>query len=166
MIIIFLCSGEVCNRPRQCPGEVCSRFLPSKENDPYRLCVACRVKSCKIDDRCEECHNWSDDCCIRVSDYMHKLSLQREKKCERKAMASSLPLFFSSGFSSLMLIPLCRLPSFAGAGVVMTTPSPMARAVTFLAAAPVVSAASFVPPVDITLVEPGCKRRLVKSPRE
>ena len=149
--------------PRQCfgvEGKVCNRFLPRKENDPHRLCVACHGKSCMIDYHCEDCHDWSDDHCKRVSDYMHKLSLQRE----RKTKASSSSSF--SGFLPLMRVPLCRLPSPAGTGVVTTTPLSVVCAVTFSAAAPIVSAAPFVPPVDITSVEPSCKQHRVDSLRK
>ena len=86
---------------------MCNQFLPSEENNPHRLCVSCLGKSCKCDDLCEECHDWSDDLGNRVSEYMHKLSLQREKKRERKAKAFSSSSF--SGFSPLMLVPLCQL---------------------------------------------------------
>ena len=150
---------------RQCPGvegKVCDRVLPSMENDPHRLCVSCLGKSCKIDDCCEEYHDWSDDCCTRVSDYIHKLSWQRETRRERKDKASSSSF---SGFSPLMPVRLCQRPSSAGAGVVTTTPS-TACAVTFSTATPVVSAAPFVLPVDVSPVEPGRKQDRVDSPGE
>ena len=101
-------------------------FLPSKENDFHCFCGACLGKSCKLDDRCEECHNWSYDHCNRVSEYLHKLSLQREKKHERKAKASSS---FSSlsGFLPSMLVPLYQLLS--SADIVTTTPSSLVCAV-------------------------------------
>ena len=47
-----------------------------------------------------------------------------------------------------------------------TSPSSSAYAVTFSVTAPVVSTAPFVPPVDITPVEPGHKQHRVKSLRE
>ena len=56
-----------------------------------------------------------------------------------------------------MPLPLCQLPSPAGTGVVTTTPSLTACAVTFLVAALIVSAAPFVLPVNITPVEQGRK---------
>ena len=62
----------------KCPGvedKVCNYFLPSKQNDPHRLCVACCGKPCKNDDRCEECRDWSDDLCNCISDYIEKLSM-------------------------------------------------------------------------------------------
>ena len=146
-------------------GKVCNWFLPSRENDPHHLCVACRGKSCRSDDCCEECHDWIDDCCNRVSDYIDKLSLQQEKKRERKAKASSSSSSFS-GFSPSMPLPLGQLPSSVGSGVVTTTLSSSVCAVTFSTAASIVSATPFVSPVGITPVEPSHKQRRVESLRE
>ena len=56
-------------------GKVCNCSMPSEENDPHCLCVASLGKSCTISDGCEECHDWSDDRCRRVREYMHKLFL-------------------------------------------------------------------------------------------
>ena len=126
--------------PCQCPGvegKVCNRFLPSEENNPHRLCIACRGKSCTID--------WSDDHYSRVSDYMHKFSLQWKKKHEWKAKASSSSSSFLD-FSPSMLVPLCQMPLSAGGGVVTTTHSSTACPVTFSAADPIVSTAPFVRP--------------------
>ena len=120
-------------------------------------CVTCRGKSCRSDNRCKDCHSWSNDCCSCVSEYMVKLSLQQEKKRKRKAKGSSSSF---SDFPPSMPVPLRQLPSFLGTGVVTTTPSLLVCAVTFLAAAP------FVPPVDVTPVEPNCKRLGVNSLRE
>ena len=69
-----------------------------------------------VDDRFEECHDWSDDCCNRISDYMHKLSSQREKNHKRKIKVSSSSSSFSD-FSPSMSVPLCQLPSSAGAAL-------------------------------------------------
>ena len=91
-----------------------------------------------------------------VSEYMHKLSLQREKKHERKAKASSTSSSFL-GFLPAMPVPPCQLLLSAGAGGVTTIPSSSVCSVTFLATALVVSAAPFVPSVDVTPMVPGCK---------
>ena len=143
-------------------GKVNNHFLPSKENDPHRLCVACRGKSCKSDDHCEEC----DDRCNCVSEYMNKLSMQWEKKREQKAKAS----FSSSSFSGLspsMPVTLCQLPSSVGSCVVTTTPPTSSECmVTVTAAAQIVSTAPFMPPADVTPVERSRKRRRVESVRE
>ena len=148
---------------QKCPGvegEVCNQCLPSKEHDCHRLCVACRDKSCKSDDWCEECHNWLDDHCSRVSDYLEKLLLQQEKKRERKT--KSYCSF--SGFSPSMPVPLGQLPSSAGSGVVTSTPSASTScAVTFSVFGLFVSATLFVPSSDVTLVDPNCKHRRVEG---
>ena len=57
-------------------------------------------KFCTYDDHYEECHDWPDEWCSRVADYIEKLSLQRERK-ERKTKSSS----FSSS-SLFWLLPL------------------------------------------------------------
>ena len=102
--------------PRKCPGvegKVCGRFLPSKEHDPHRLCVVCG-EILHFDDRCEECHDWLDEQCKRVADYFEKLSLQCERKKERKTESSSSSFF---SFPS-MPKPLGQLPSPVSSGVV------------------------------------------------
>ena len=99
----------------------------------------------------------------RVSDYMHKVSLQWKKKHERKAKASSSSF---SDFSPSMLVSLCQMPLSAGGGVVTTTHSSTACPVTFSAANPIVSTAPFVPPVDVTSVELCRKQHHVESLRE
>ena len=78
--------------PRQCPGEagkVCNCFLPAKENDPHGLCTGCRGKICDIEDSCEDCHDWFDEKCRRVDEYLATLPAQCKKEHERKAKASS-----------------------------------------------------------------------------
>ena len=65
--------------PHQCPGvawKVCSCFLSTKENDPHLLCTSCRGKACVLEDRCEDCHDWSDEKCLCVREYLVKLSAQ------------------------------------------------------------------------------------------
>ena len=153
---------------RQCPGvegKVCNRFLLAKDTDPHCLCTSCHGKTCSLDDRCEECHDWLDDRCPRVGEYMAKLSLQQEKKHERKAEASSTSSSFS-GFSPAMHVPLCQLPSPAGSGAVMTTPSSSVCAVTYSVPTPVIFTASFIAPVDVTPVNPDRKRCHLESPEE
>ena len=116
-----------------------------------------------LHNRCEECHDWSDKHCLHVGEYMAKLSVQREKKRERKAKASSSSF---SGFFLAMLVPLCQLPSPVGSGVMMTTPLLTVCPVSFSACAPVVSTIPFVPPLEVTPVEPDRKRHRVESPED
>ena len=85
--------------------KMCNRFLPSKENNPHRLCTVCRGKTYDIEDLCEDCHNWPDEKCCCVGEYLAKLSAQREKKHGRKAKASSSFFFFQD--SPLLCLPLC-----------------------------------------------------------
>ena len=81
---------------------------------------------------------------------------------KRKAKASSSSFSFSR-FLPSMLVSLCQLLSSAGSGVVTTTLSLSACVVTYSATAPVVSAAPFVVPVEVTPVEPGHKQSRVES---
>ena len=144
---------------------MCNCFLPLKDNDPYHICTLCQGKMCGLNDCCEECHDWCDECCLLVGECMAKLSVQREQKHERKAKASSSFSSFS-GFSPAMPVPLCQLPSPSGSGVVTTTHSLTVCSVTFLAAAPVVSSAPFVAPLEVAPVEPDRKQRHVDLPQD
>ena len=87
--------------PCQCPGlteKVCNCFLPAKDNDPHCFCTLYRGKTCALEDGCDECHDWPDKRCIRVGEYMAKLSLQRERRAE-------------ASYSSLLGFPLpCLFP--------------------------------------------------------
>ena len=138
-------------------GKVCGRFLPSKEHDPHRLCIACRGKSSTSDD-------WPDERCRHVADYVEKLSLQHERKKVRKTKSSSSSFY---GFSPSMRFPLGQLPSPADSGVVTMSASSSAMcAVMYAVAGPAVTAASFVPPPSVTPVKPSRKRHHVTDPKE
>ena len=124
----------------------------TKENDPHRLCTSCHGKTCSLDDGCEECHDLSDERCQHVGECMAKLLVQREKKHERMAKASSSS--FSSFFFLKCLSPLCQLSSPSGSGIVTITPLLSVCVVTYLTSAPVISAAPFVAPLDVMSEEP------------
>ena len=56
-VIFFIFVFVVVYSPRKCTGvegKVYGRFLPTKEHDPYRLCGACKGKSCHPDVRCDD----------------------------------------------------------------------------------------------------------------
>ena len=92
--------------------------------------------------------------------------MQWEKKRERKAKVSSSSSSFS-GFSPSMPVPLGQLPSSLGSVVVTTTPSAcLVCMVSITAAATNVSSTPFVPPADVTPVEPSCKLCRVECTRE
>ena len=59
-------------------------FFPTVDKDPHSLCTNCLRKECNIEDRCSNCHDWSDEMWNKVSTCRIKLAVQREKK-ERKA---------------------------------------------------------------------------------
>ena len=147
--------------PCQCPGfsgKVCNCFLQAKDNDLHRHCTTCRGKTCDIEDRCEDCQDWSDEKCRRVGEYLAKLSAQHEKKHERKGKVYSSSSSFL-GFFPSMPVPLCNLPSPVCSGIVTTTLSLAACSVTYSAATPIVSAAPFVPLSDVMPLEPSRKWR-------
>ena len=135
---------------RQCPenaGKVCNRFLPVRDNDPHQFCASCRGKTCNIDDRCEDCHDWTDYMWHRLGEYLAKLSVQQERKKERRAKAASSSSSFS-GFSPSMPVPLCQLSSPYDNVVATSVASSAASAVTFEALSPVVSASQCLSPLS------------------
>ena len=143
---------------------MCGRFLPSKEHDPYRLCIALHGKSCSSDHGCEECHDWSDNRCSRVADYVEKLSLYCEMKEERETEASSSSF---SSFSPSMPVPQGQLPSPADSGVVtMSALTSSVYAVTYSVVGPAVTTAPFVPPSTVIPIEPDCKRHCVEDHKD
>ena len=73
VIIIMVSSLRQC---RGVEGKECNRFLLAKDNNPHCLCTSRCGKTCSLDDRFEECHDWSDECCQLVGEYMAKLSMQ------------------------------------------------------------------------------------------
>ena len=90
--------------PGKCPGiagKVCNRFLPARDNDPHRLCTSCQGETCNIDDRCEDCHDWTDDMWHCLGEYLPKLSVQWSERRRREQRL--LPPLLLLGFSPLCL---------------------------------------------------------------
>ena len=85
--------------------------------------------------------------------YMAKLSVQREKSVGGRLRY--LPLLFRV-FPCNACSPVCS-------SVVTTAPSSTVCSVTFSATAPVVSAASFVPSLEVTPAEPDHKQHRVDT---
>ena len=126
--------------PRKCSGlegKVCGRFLPAENHDPLRLCVSCRGKSCTVDDHCAECAEWSEKHCSDVAAYTVKLSVQREKKRERKANFSSSSSY--SSFSPSIPVPLNQLALTSGVIFTSASLTPVCS-VMYAVAGPAVSA--------------------------
>ena len=139
-------------------------FLTSKEHDSHRLCVACRSKFCHLDDHCDECHEWSEECWKSVLEYMEKLSLQRERKKERKTKSSSSSF---SGFFPSMSVPLGQLPSSADLGVVTTSASSSAVCtMTFTLAGPAVTAVLVTSTPAVPVTEHPRKTHHVTDPKD
>ena len=68
----------------QYPGTavICNRFLTAMDKDPHSFCTNFRGKERNTDDCWGDCHSWSDEMWIKVSDYHSKLALQREEEEE------------------------------------------------------------------------------------
>ena len=79
----YICVSALVLRGRYAIDSCCQRRTPLISS------CACCGKTCNLDDRCEEFHDWPDDRCKRVSGYVIKLPLQQKKKRERKAKTSS-----------------------------------------------------------------------------
>ena len=101
---------------------------------------------------CEECHEWTDERCKSVADYVKKLYLQRKRKKERKTKSSSSSSF--SSFPPSIPVLLGQLPSPADSGVVTTSASLSAVCVVmFTVAEPAVTAAPVVSTPAVTPAE-------------
>ena len=136
-------------------------FCPPKSTTPIVcvLCVGGNLALMMI--KCEECHEWTDEHCKSVADYVEKLSLQCERK-ERKTKSSSF-----SGFSPSMLVPLGQLPSPADSGVVTSLALSSAVCVAmFLVAGPTGTAAPVVSMPSVAPIELSHKWRRVMDPKE
>ena len=146
MIIIFFfpfCSDDVFSEEVSwCVGQNVWSFFALQGARPRPPSPLCWGKSCTFDDRCEECHDCPDERCRTIANYIEKLSLQCERKKERKTKLSSSSF---SGFSPSMLVPLGQLPSLAGSRVVATSASSFAVcATTYELVGPAVTTAPIV----------------------
>ena len=108
-------------------------------------------KTYEIEDCCEDCYDQPDKKCCRVGEYLAKLSAQRERKGNASSSSFSM-------FSLSIPVLLSNLPSPVCTGVVTTASSLSVCSVTYSAATPVVLSTPFAPPLNVTPVEPSCKR--------
>ena len=129
-------------------------FFPLKSMNCI-ISVACRGKSCHLDDCYDKCHEWSEECCRSVSAYAEKLSLQCERKRERKAKSSSF-----SSFSPSVSVPLGQLSSADSAS------SAAVCAMMFTVAVPAVTTAPVTSTPAVMVTEHPCKSRRVTDPKE
>ena len=108
-----------------------SFFFPGKYENSHTLCINCDGKSCTAYDGWEDCQDWTDEKCKKVSASHEKLAIQKEKKEERKAKYSSSSF---SGFISPSVMPIpsssITSDSFDNA-VTMTNTTPNVCTTTF-----------------------------------
>ena len=122
--------------------------------------IDCRGKSCHLDDRCDECHDWSEERCRDVAVYADKLSVQPEKKKERKVKSSSSSF---SCFSLVKPVPLSQISSATGA-ISTLAPSTNVCGVTYAVAGPAISAVQST--LAVAVVEQPRKRKQLTDPAE
>ena len=71
---------------RVCP---CGMRMASVKYDPHLRCSNCIGKQCAFNDRCETCHEWSDDTMNLYLRHQAKLQSKRESKRKRKLESGS-----------------------------------------------------------------------------
>ena len=81
-----------CRKCRSCP-----RRMSKKSADRHTLCIACRGFDCDLNNRCEECLEWSEDEVIKYAKYRKSLN-SRESSSRAKTTVSTPPLT-PSGYS-------------------------------------------------------------------
>ena len=72
---------------RKCSS--CPRRMSKKSADRHTICISCRGFDCDVNDRCEECLEWSEDDIVKYAKYRKSLK-SRESSSEAKT-AISLP---------------------------------------------------------------------------
>ena len=74
---------------RKCSS--CPRRMSKKSADRHTICISCRGFDCDINNRCEECLEWSEDDIIKYAKY-HKSLKSRESSSKAKTTLSHPPL--------------------------------------------------------------------------
>ena len=73
---------------RKCSS--CPRRMSKKSADRHTICISCRGFDCDINNRCEECLEWSEDDIIRYAKY--RKSLKSRELSSKAKTAISNPL--------------------------------------------------------------------------
>ena len=82
-------------------------FLPARDKDSHVLCINCCGKNYTADDRCTDCHNWTDEKWGKGYCLLRKVSYSAG---EGEGEEGCLPLFLLfSGFSTLSVMPMFLL---------------------------------------------------------
>ena len=74
---------------RKCSS--CPRRMSKKSADRHTICISCRGFDCDINNRCEECLEWSEDDIIKCAKYRKSLK-SRESSSKAKTAISHPPL--------------------------------------------------------------------------
>ena len=74
---------------RKCSS--CPRRMSKKSTDRHTVCIACRGFDCDINNRCEECLEWSEDDIIAYTKYRKSLK-SRDSSSKAKTAISHPPL--------------------------------------------------------------------------
>ena len=74
---------------RKCSS--CPRRMSKKSADRHTICISCRGFDCDINNRCEECLEWSEDDIIKYAKYRKSLK-SRESSSKAKTTLSHPPL--------------------------------------------------------------------------
>ena len=74
---------------RKCSS--CPRRMSKKSADLHTICISCRGFDCDINNRCEECLEWSEDDIIKYAKYCKSLK-SRESSFKAKTAISNPPL--------------------------------------------------------------------------
>ena len=74
---------------RKCSS--CPRRMSKKSADRHTICISCRGFGCNINNRCEECLEWSEDDIIIYAKYRKSLK-SRESSSRAKTSVSTPPL--------------------------------------------------------------------------
>ena len=74
---------------RKCSS--CPRRMSKKSADRHTICISCRGFDCDINNRCEECLEWSEDDIIKYAKYRKSLK-SRESSSKAKTAISNPPL--------------------------------------------------------------------------
>ena len=73
---------------RKCSS--CPRRMSKKSADPHTLCVSCRGFDCDLNNRCEECLEWSEEEVVKYVRY--RKSLKSRESSSRKTSMPTPPL--------------------------------------------------------------------------
>ena len=72
---------------RKCSS--CPRRMSKKSADRHTVCITCRGFDCDINNRCEECLEWSEDDIVAYAKYRKSLKSRESSSAKQK---SKIPL--------------------------------------------------------------------------